>query len=145
MFEFSPLQVMNLQCSVSTLERIHSLSPSLSGAQKPAEKHSGGDSAVYQNLIGFHRLPLRCCKHNKEGQALPQDAGRQSHPTGLRLVVHLAHVLTVRCPMPTSGPHTYRMAVDHREWKKAGTPLKHGEQRDRLVFYSAHRLVNLQT
>ena len=71
------------------------LSSSLSHSDALTEKHSSGDSTVYQNPIGCHLVP--CYRgQNKEGQTASEPLVSSPYPGGRAVVVHRGHV--PRCP-----------------------------------------------
>ena len=142
-----PLQVMNLQFSVST----SSPSPLLYLTQTLTEKHSSGDSTVYQNPIGFHLVP--CYRgQNKEGQTASEPLVSSPTQEAERWLC-TAVTSPLSAPVPTClfftwAPHTCRWWMDHREWKKlerwdmACSIIQ--ENTPRLIFYpknSVHVLV----
>lgn len=144
---------MSLYVIVPAHSGTSSLSPRLylthSRSQKHTEQHSGCDSVVYQNRIGFHLGP-GYCKQNKEGQAVSQMLVSNPTPEAERsLCTAVTFQLSSQCPLVSFHIRSsYMRVMDCREYKKVD-PLKYGKQRDTVVhilidfFYSkySHMLV----
>lgn len=128
---------MSLRYSTSALRHIKSLASSLFYPQPLAETHraahSGCDSMVYQNLIGFHLGP-GYCKQNKEGRAASEMLVSNPTPEAERsLCTSVTFLLSSQCPLVSFHIRSsYIRVMDRREYKKVD-PLKYGRQRDTVV------------
>lgn len=108
--------------TVSAHSGTSSLSPLLyltrSHSQKHTEKHSSGDSMVYQTLIGFHLVP-RHCKQNKEGQAaLETLVSNPTQEAERSLCSSVTFLLSAQCPLVSFHIRSPYIPVTDQRGKK---------------------------